>query len=254
MVESKTDSFSSELVQVLKSVKEMVVFTGAGISTESGIPDFRSPGGIWSRYKPVQFQDFLNSEAARHRYWTYKKETYPDFALAKPNAGHYALVEMGKKGKIGTIITQNIDGLHQEAGNDPDKILELHGTERWVKCLGCNAKYSRHEIQDRLDAGEDIPLCDHCGGLLKPATISFGQSLPQKVLKIAFDESEKCEAFLVIGSSLQVQPAASLPQIAKKNGAWLGILNRESTPLDDLADSRSIGSAGQVLADVINKI
>ena len=244
----------AELARVMRESTKLVVFTGAGISTESGVPDFRSPGGIWARYKPVMYDDFLASEDARRRYWEYKKEGYASMAAAEPNKGHFALVELERQGKLQALITQNIDGLHEVAGNSPDRILELHGTERWVLCLGCDERYTRAEIQERLESGVRVPRCDSCRGIIKPATISFGQALPESVLQQALTEATECEAFLVIGSSLQVQPAATLPAIAKENGAWLGILNRDETPLDPLADWRSRASAGEVLDAAVRSL
>lgn len=240
-----------ELQDVIDSQDRIVVLTGAGISTESGIPDFRSPGGIWSRYKTVTIQEFLSSNDARKRYWQYKMETYRDFSRASPNSGHHALVKLERDNKLQILVTQNIDGLHQQAGNSADKVLELHGTERYVKCLTCEHRFDRDRIQERVESGEEVPICDSCGGWLKPATISFGQMLPEQVLKRAFLESEKCRAFLVIGSSLSVQPAAMLPEIAKDAGAWLGILNRDPTPLDQLADWVCHSGAGEILSQVI---
>jgi NAD-dependent deacetylase len=238
----------------IRSAKQIVVLTGAGISTESGIPDFRSPGGLWSRYQPITYQEFLTSKDARRRYWQYRKEIYPEFAAARPNAGHLVLVELERRGKLQALITQNIDGLHEAAGNSPSKIIELHSTERWVACLTCGERWTRVEAQERLEAGEDILLCGKCGGILKPATISFGQSLLETVIRQAFAESEHCEAFLVIGSSLVVHPAAQLPVAAKRRGAWLGILNRDPTPVDGLADWRSRLSAGHVLSAAITAL
>lgn len=235
------------LFEALRALPRLIVFTGAGISTESGIPDFRSPGGVWSRYRPVLFQEFLASQEARETYWARKMEAYDAFAAAQPNAGHRAIAELERRGRLQLLITQNIDGLHEVAGNSPERILELHGTERWVSCLDCGKRFGREAIQQRLLAGERAPQCDDCGGWLKPATISFGQQLDSTVLERAFRESRNCAAFLVVGSSLSVQPAASLPQLAKSSGAWLGILNRDPTPLDALADWRSQGAAGPVL-------
>src|SRR5687768_7405755 len=159
-------------------------FTGAGCSTASGVPDFRSPGGIWSRYRPVPFQDFVVDPEARRRYWIYKKETYRDFAEARPNAAHHALARMESAGWLRAVVTQNIDGLHQEAGSRC--VLELHGTNRRVVCIRCTASWPAAEIQARLLAGCEVPECDHCGGILKAATVSFGQALPSDVLAAAF--------------------------------------------------------------------
>jgi len=254
MAEVDLEQEARALAEQIRTAEQIVVLTGAGISTESGIPDFRSPGGIWSRYQPVTIQEFLSDEDARKRYWRHRKEAYPDFAAAEPNAGHRALVELEAKGKLQALITQNIDGLHEAAGNSRSKILELHGTERRVACLTCGECWTRAEAQERLEAGEEVLLCEKCGGFLKPATVSFGQSLPEGLLDQAFAESEDCEAFLVVGSSLQVHPAAHLPVLAKRSGAWLGILNRAPTPLDDLTDWRSHLSAGEVLFAVVQAI
>ena len=208
-------------------------FTGAGVSTASGVPDFRSPGGIWSRYKPVPFQDFVLDPEARRQYWIYKKETYQDFADAKPNPAHHALARMEARGRLRAVITQNIDGLHQEAGSET--VLELHGTNRRVTCIRCAATWSSHEIQQRLLAGCEMPECDHCGGILKSATISFGQAMPTDVLAMAFQIASAVDLLLVLGSSLVVHPAASVPLAAAKAGARVIIVNREPTPLDGLA-------------------
>ena len=209
-------------------------FTGAGVSTPSGIPDFRSPGGIWSRYKPVPFQDFVADPEARRRYWIYKKETYQDFADARPNAAHHALARMEAAGRLRAVVTQNIDGLHQEAGNR--HVLELHGTNRRVVCIRCAATWPAAEIQARLVEGCEVPECEHCGGILKSATVSFGQALPADVLEAAFRVATSVDLLLVLGSSLVVHPAAAIPAAAAESGARLLIVNREPTPLDGLAE------------------
>ena len=209
-------------------------FTGAGVSTASGVPDFRSPGGIWSRYKPVPFQEFVIDPEARRRYWLYKKETYRDFADARPNPAHHALARMESAGRLRAVITQNIDGLHQAAGSE--RVLELHGTNRRVVCIRCAATWPAAEIQARLLAGCDMPTCDKCGGILKSATVSFGQALPADVLEASFHIATSVELLLVLGSSLVVHPAAAIPMAAAKAGARLVIVNREPTPLDGLAE------------------
>ncbi len=232
-----------KIAQLLAGSQRALAFTGAGISTESGIADFRSPSGIWSRYQPVLFRDFLESEEARRRYWKMKREGYYELKTARPNEGHRALAQLEESGKIIAVITQNIDGLHQDAGSR--RVLELHGTSRRCVCLGCDKRFSSDDMQARLEAGEEIPLCDHCGGFVKSATISFGQSLPADVLAEAFDLSMSTDLVLALGSSLVVEPAASLPLQAKNNGARLVIVNNSETPLDGLADvvvHRSIGS------------
>jgi NAD-dependent deacetylase len=222
-----------ELVGMLSVARCAVAMTGAGISTESGIPDFRSPGGIWSRYQPVTIQEFMASHEARRRYWLIRKESYDGFIAARPNAGHVALARLEATGRLAAVITQNIDELHQMAGSR--RVLELHGTARKVICLSCDRRYTAEEIQPRLLAGEEVPTCD-CGGWLKSATVSFGQALPVDVLSEAMRLSRECDVFLAIGSSLVVEPAASLPRIAVDRGARLAIITLSETPLDDAAE------------------
>jgi NAD-dependent deacetylase len=219
--------------ELVKEFPCAAAFTGAGISTASGVPDFRSPGGIWSRYRPVPFQDFVLDAEARRRYWVYKKETYQDFADARPNAAHHALSRMEAAGRLRAVITQNIDGLHQDAGSEC--VMELHGTNRRVACIRCAATWPAAEIQARLMAGCEVPECDHCGGILKSATVSFGQALPADVLNAAFHTASAVDLLLVVGSSLVVHPAAAIPMAAAKAGARVVIVNREPTPLDGLA-------------------
>jgi NAD-dependent deacetylase len=237
------------IARYLSDSRLAVAFTGAGISTESGIPDFRSPGGIWSRYQPVMFQDFLASAQARRQYWLMKKEGYRELRGAKPNAGHRALACLESSGKLKAVITQNIDGLHQDAGSR--RVLELHGTSRYCVCLSCNARYEPDAIQERLEGGEDIPLCHQCGGLLKSATVSFGQALPVDVLSEAVDLCSNSDVVLAIGSSLVVEPAASLPLQAKQNGARLVIVNKTETPLDAIADVVLREPIGQTLTEIV---
>lgn len=219
---------------VLAAAESTAAFTGAGMSTASGVPDFRSPGGIWSRYKPVPFQEFVADPDARRRYWQYKKETYADFARARPNAGHRALAAMESAGRLRGVVTQNIDGLHQEAGSR--LVLELHGTNRRVVCIRCAREWPAAEIQSRLLEGCEVPECDHCGGILKAATVSFGQALPADVLEASFHVATTVDVLLVLGSSLVVHPAASIPAAAAEAGARLVIVNREPTPLDGMAE------------------
>lgn len=228
--------------------KKAIAFTGAGVSTESGISDFRSPGGIWSRYQPVLYRDFLSSADARRQYWKMKKEGYYELKMAKPNDGHRALARLEETGKIIAVITQNIDGLHQDAGSR--RVLELHGTSRSCLCLGCNARFDPDIIQKQMEEGVEIPLCDRCGGLLKAATISFGQPLPADVLAEAFDLSMSTDLVLALGSSLEVEPAASFPLQAKNNQARLVIINNSETPLDRLADVVIHKPIGETMSQV----
>jgi NAD-dependent deacetylase len=249
---SSDQKIIEKIAQFLSESNRAIAFTGAGISTESGIADFRSPGGIWSRYKPVLFREFLNSEEARRQYWRMKKDGYHELKTAKPNDGHRALARLETEGKIAAVITQNIDGLHQDAGSR--HVLELHGTGRYCLCLQCEARYDVDEIHRRLESGVDIPLCEDCGGLLKSATISFGQSLPADVLAEAFDLSMSTDLVIALGSSLVVEPAASIPLQARNNGARLVIINQSETPLDGLADIVVHQSIGQTLAQVIKQM
>jgi NAD-dependent deacetylase len=236
---------------MLRDAAKVVVFTGAGISTESGIPDFRSPGGVWSQYKPVLYQEFLVSAEARKLYWKMKREGYPDFVKSRPNAAHLAVAEIEKMGKLLGLITQNIDGLHHEAGNSPDKIVELHGNNRRVICLTCGKTSSMEEAIQRIDAGEDAPECKECGGFLKPATISFGQAMQEKEMERAHHYSTTCDLFIVVGSSLVVEPAASFPVVAKRSGATLIFINLTPTPLNPIADLILHGKAGEILPEVV---
>lgn len=238
------------------SSRRLVVFTGAGLSTESGIPDFRSPGGVWSRYNPADFdfQNFLSSEASREIYWQMASEMYDSIRKARPNPAHWAIYELDRLGKLAAVITQNIDGLHEKAGHSPEKIIELHGTALHVTCLQCGKRYERDEIQQRRQQGNRAPVCDDCRGPLKPATISFGQAMPERETREAFRVSSAADLFIVVGSSLVVQPAASLPLVAKRGGARLVIINRDPTPYHDLADLVIPGSAGEILTAILKKV
>ena len=233
---------------LVRAASRGVAFTGAGISTESGISDFRSPGGIWSRYRTVYFDEFLASHEARLEYWRMKKALYPEFAAAKPNAGHLSLAKLEQAGRLTAVITQNIDGLHQEAGSR--RVLELHGTGKFVECIACQHRWPSHVIFERYKERDDVPTCEHCSGWLKPATISFGQALSEDILAEAYRLAEECDLFIAIGSSLVVEPAASLPLHAKNSGAFLAIINRDPTPLDDLADLVLRTPIGQTLQQI----
>lgn len=224
----------AEIAGWLADSRRALAFTGAGISTESGIPDFRSPGGVWATSQPVYFDDFLSSPAARQEYWRQKSLTHVEFEKAQPNAGHQVLAAWEQQGRIDGVITQNIDGLHQLAGSH--RVWELHGTARQIGCLQCQARFEADPlVRQYLDTGE-VPDCERCGGLLKHATISFGQSLPAEVLGESARLSRQVDLFLAIGSSLVVYPAAGLPEAAKESGARLVIITRDPTPLDRLAD------------------
>ena len=233
-----------EFAARIKAASAIVFFTGAGISTESGVPDFRSPGGVWAQYQPVLFQDFLASESARIQHWQLKKATYELFKTVQPNVAHHAIREYERRGQMLGLITQNIDGLHKIAGSSEEKLVELHGTDRLVTCLSCGKKYQPCDVYEHLVEPFAAPTCSDCGGLLKSANISFGQSMPVEAMRRAQEWSERGDIFIVLGSSLQVQPAASFPVIAKRSGALLALINRDPTPLDDIADFVHHGAIG----------
>ena len=249
---NKINAISDAILQS----KRVVVFTGAGISTESGIPDFRSPGGVWDRFDPDEFtyQKFLSSPVSREKYWEFSKSLLPTIVNAKPNLGHYAIAELYHLGKLDCVITQNIDGLHQKSGLPEEKVIELHGTTKWVICLECGARYPREQIQNRLESGEKVPSCDTCGGIMKPATIAFGQPMPERETRQAEARSAACDLFLVAGSSLVVYPAAQMPLIAKDNGAKLIIINLMPTPHDQYADVVIQEKIGQALSQIVEQV
>jgi NAD-dependent deacetylase len=234
-----------EFASKLRSSRNIVFFTGAGISTESGVPDFRSPGGVWTKYQPVYFQDFIASEAARIQHWQLKKATYELYKTVQPNIGHYAIRDFEKRGQLLGLITQNIDGLHGISGVSTAKMVELHGTDRVVTCLKCQKAFEPASVYEHLGEHFTAPTCDACGGLLKSANVSFGQQMPADAMKRAQAWSEQAEVFIVIGSSLQVQPAASFPVVAKRCGSLLAIINRDETPLNNLADFFYHGGIGE---------
>lgn len=244
----------SRAAALVRQSSRVVVFTGAGISTESGIPDFRSAGGIWSRYQPVEYGEFLSSRAARERYWIRSRETYPMLAQAQPNAGHYAIAELETLGKLDCVITQNVDGLHQKAGNSLDKVIELHGNTHWVVCLDCDHRSPREHWQPILQAGAKVLDCPDCGGILKALTVSFGQPMPERETAEAERRSRRCDLFLAVGSSLVVFPAAQMPMYALSAGARLVIVNRTETYVDDEADVVIREPAGRVLSSIVEQL
>ena len=240
-----------QLKNMLDASRSCVVFSGAGISTESGIPDFRSPGGIWSKVKPVQFQDFLKSEDKRQEYWRQKFVFDKDMQKARPNAGHLAVARLVEQGRASCVITQNIDGLHQLSGVPDEQVIELHGNTTYASCLDCGRQYDLRPIREAFLADASTPVCDDCGGLVKTATISFGQAMPVKAMQHAEQETLGCDLFLAVGSSLVVHPAAGFPALAKQNGARLVILNRDPTPLDQVADLVLHSEIGPTLSAAI---
>jgi len=236
---------ADEFAANIRESDAIVVFTGAGISTESGIPDFRSPGGIWTRYRPVTFQEYMTSESARLEAWKRRLDGWEQYRNAKPNVGHYFIQALSAKEKLIGLITQNVDGLHSMAGVPDEKIVELHGSNRKILCMSCTKEFEPEPIINRLVGEFASPRCDSCGGILKSATVSFGQAMPEQAMRIAQDWTEQAKVFIVMGSSLQVQPAASFPVLAKRSGALLAIINREKGPLDGLADFVHHGAIGE---------
>ena len=237
--------------EIMKQAQRIVALTGAGISTESGIPDFRSPGSIWQQQPPVSYQDFISKTEARQLYWQTRRKLYGQVISAQPNAAHLALADLEKKERLLGIVTQNFDGLHHDAGNNAKQIVELHGTSRAAACTHCGQRSSIQELQQRIDAGEIDPLCSDCGGFLKAATILFGQRVPDEELSRARELALACDLFLVVGSSLKVNPAAILPRIALKNDVPLIIINLQPTNLDDYAEIVINEKAGVVLPPLV---
>jgi NAD-dependent deacetylase len=232
---AEQESSIERLKRMLDRSRRAVVFTGAGISTESGIPDYRSAGGFWTKNQPIDFRDFTAFEEMRAESWRRKIASDEAFSRAEPNRGHRAVAHLVGQGKVASVITQNIDGLHQRSGVPEEKVIELHGNGTYAACLSCNKRYELAEMFASFRATEKPPECD-CGGFIKTATISFGQAMPVEAMRRAKKESLAGDLFLAIGSSLVVYPAASLPAVAKQNGARLVIINRDPTELDYLAD------------------
>lgn len=242
------DSLIAKGAEMINEAQEILVFTGAGLSTESGIPDFRSPGGVWDKYDPSDFyfDRIVSDEKAREKYWEMSTEFYATMKDAIPNQAHIAIKTLEGMGKLLAIVTQNIDHLHHKAGSSPDKIIELHGTAFSVSCLSCGRKYDRDEIEARIKSGVKVPYCDDCSGILKPDTISFGQAMPEDKMTQAMVCAGECDLCIVLGSSLVVYPAASVPSHAVLNGGNLIIINRDRTPFDldaDLVIHESVSKA-----------
>ena len=241
------------LARLFRDSRRAVVFTGAGISTESGIPDFRSPGGVWDRMPPVNFSDFLASPEMRRETWRRRFAMEELFGTAKPNSGHMAVAELVKRGKVSQIITQNIDNLHQASGIAAEKIIELHGNTTYASCLDCGIRYEIAQLRQSFEKEGAVPNC-RCGGFIKAATISFGQAMPEDAMRRAHEASVACDFFLVAGSSLVVYPAAGFPLTAKHAGAKLAILNRTPTAQDDYAELVIRTGIGATLSAVIAQL
>ncbi len=248
------DILAARVADLILNARKVVVFTGAGISTESGIPDFRSPGGIWERFDPEDFtyQKFISSPESRRKQWRMLKEGGLT-TQAKPNLAHYAIAELDKLGKLDCVITQNVDNLHQKGGVPGSKVFELHGNMQWTLCLGCGRRYPFEEIRVRLES-EEIPDCEACHGILKPDAVFFGEALPVDVLREATRRSSNCDLFVVIGSTLVVYPAASMPEYAVNSGAKLVIINLSYTPMDHQAAVVIKAKAGEVMSKVVQRV
>ena len=223
------------LIKVWSESKSVLVFTGAGVSTASGIPDFRGPDGLWKEWRPVYYQDFLASHESRVDHWQFKLAGWDAFRSARPNGAHLAIADLQDGGWIQTLVTQNIDGLHQLAGSPDETVVELHGTNRRIECVQCGCQADPEPVYEQFRRTHNPPKCD-CGGFLKPATVSFGQSMPEKPMRIAYDAARRSDLAVSVGSSLTVEPAASVPLTARQSGAFYAIINRGSTPHDASAD------------------
>ena len=235
-----------EVRRLIAGRNRILVFTGAGISTGSGIADFRGPQGVWKKRQPVQFEDFLNSESARLEHWDYKLEGWKSFQEARPNEAHRALVKLEQQGRLLLLVTQNIDGLHHLAGNSEAKVLELHGTNRLVECLQCGLRSEPGWAFEYFERRRRCPMCVECGGLVKTATVSFGQAMPEDLLKRAFEAASECDLVLSLGSTLSVQPAASVPSRAARHAPYV-IINQGPTEHDHIAQHRLNGNLTQLL-------
>jgi NAD-dependent deacetylase len=249
------DQLAERAAALIAGAGKIVVFTGAGVSTESGIPDFRSPGGIWDRFDPDDFtyQKFISSASARQRQWQLLwKERLTE--TVKPNPAHHAIAELHRLNKLDCVITQNVDSLHQVAGVPDDKVFELHGSMRRVVCLQCHRRYTMPEVKKRLDAGEEVPDCETCHGILKPDIVLFGEMLPDEVFSEAASRAERCDLFIVIGSSLVVYPAALLPSYATDAGTELIIINLSETPMDQQASIIIRAKAGEAMSRIMQKL
>jgi len=252
-VDPATEEKIQEIAQRIIRANQVILFTGAGISTESGIPDYRSQGGIWDKFQPVYFDEFMTSKKARIKYWDQRLDMEKSLKLSKPNKGHSSIARLHELGCLTAVITQNIDGLHQESGIPQDKIIELHGNTRRVRCMGCKSLISWEKAMDMITAGDRAPECS-CGGYYKPDTISFGQAMPEEDTKKAAMLSAKSDVFIVVGSTLLVQPAALMPGYAKDAGAFLAIINMSQTPYDSLCNVVIRDKAGKVLEKIIRRV
>jgi len=255
MVENSLDALAQEAAELMANARKLVVFTGAGVSTESGIPDFRSPGGIWSRFDPEDFtyQKFTTDPEARRKQWRMLGEGHLT-TDAEPNPAHYAIAELDRLSKLDCVITQNVDNLHHKAGVPAEKVFELHGNVQWAVCLSCGRRYPFEHIKARLEGGEEIPDCEECRGMLKPDAVLFGEALPQDVLQEASQRSSDCDLFIVVGSTLVVYPAAYMPLYAVQGGAKLIIVNLSDTSMDAQAAVLIRTKAGEAMSKIVERV
>lgn len=244
----------ARLRALVAEARVIVPFTGAGISTECGIPDFRSPGGLWSKYQPIDFSEFMASQDMRDEAWRRRFAIDPHFAAAQPGRGHQAIAALYQRGRVPAVITQNIDNLHQNSGIAAEDVIELHGNTTYALCMGCGRRYEIDWVRKRFDEiGGRAPACLDCGGPIKTATVSFGQAMPEREMRRAMEWAERCDLFLAIGSSLVVWPAAGIPMVAKRAGARLVLINRDPTDFDEEADLVIHADIGETLACFIGK-
>ena len=248
------DILIDRAASLIRGASSIAALTGAGISTESGIPDYRGPGGLWETRDLPTIRDYLDNEATRIESWSRRLEDYPGLAAREPNEGHRVLVDLEERGILLAIVTQNIDGLHQKAGNTPGRVLELHGNAHVLRCVENGHTWPAEQIRQRLLDGERDPHCALCGSILRTGTVLFGDPLPESALRAAIRVSQLCDVMLVIGSSLVVNPAARLPVIAREHGASLIVINRTSTPIDAMADVHLEAEAGPTLSAIMRRL
>ncbi|HEY5758316.1 MAG TPA: Sir2 family NAD-dependent protein deacetylase [Steroidobacter sp.] len=244
----------TDLSTLIGASRRVLVFTGAGISTESGIPDFRSPGGVWSKIQPIYFQDFVASEHTRREAWRRRFSNADGWVGARPNRGHHAVAELIRLGRASVVVTQNVDNLHQISGVADEKVIELHGNSTYAKCLKCQTRVELDELEREFRESNTVAPCKRCGGIIKTATISFGQQMPELPMRRTQEETLACDLFLVLGSSLSVFPAADFPVRAKQNGAKLVIVNRDPTPVDNIADLVVHEGIGDTMAAALQNL
>ncbi|MFT4798350.1 MAG: NAD-dependent deacetylase [Candidatus Azotimanducaceae bacterium] len=247
MTEAELDQFR----HLIHGANNVVIFTGAGISTESGIPDFRGPNGIWKTMRPIDFKDFVGNEEMRRESWR-RRFSGDGMAQAVPNSGHLAVAKLVNVGKVSFVITQNVDGLHQKSGIPDERVIELHGNANYASCLSCHKRYELEDIRASFEGDEIVPYCSECSGIIKTATISFGQSMPERPMTLAQQATLSADLFIAVGSSLTVYPAASFPRVAHQQGAKLVIVNNEPTDLDPICDLVLHHPIGATLTAAVN--